>query len=98
MRNKTAMILTLLTVMIVGYAMPASAQNRGRQEKNWSSHNEDRRSNKESRKWAKKHPSYGYKNYGQYRRTQVGNRRFRLARRVVMFNGVRTPRWVRVYY
>jgi len=42
--------------------------------------------------------TYGYKNYGQYRRTQVGNRRFRLVRRPYWRRGVRLTRWVRVYY
>lgn len=41
--------------------------------------------------------TYGYKNYGQYRRTQVGNRRYRLVRRPYWRRGVRLTRWVRVY-
>ncbi|HEX6124911.1 MAG TPA: hypothetical protein VFZ23_06005 [Pyrinomonadaceae bacterium] len=41
---------------------------------------------------------YGYKNYGQYRRTQVGNRRYRLVRRPYYRNGIRLTRWVRLYY
>ena len=39
-----------------------------------------------------------YRNYGQYRRTQVGNRRFRLVRRPYWRNGRRTWRYVRIYY
>jgi hypothetical protein len=41
---------------------------------------------------------YGYKNYGQYRRTQVGNRRFRMRRQYYYRNGIRLSRFVRVYY
>lgn len=33
-----------------------------------------------------------YRNYGQYRRTQVGNRRFRFIRHNRLRNGVRTMR------
>jgi hypothetical protein len=42
--------------------------------------------------------TYGYRNYGQYRRTQVGNRRFRTVRRYYWNDGVRLSRLVRVYY
>ena len=41
---------------------------------------------------------HGYKNYGQYRRTQVGNRRYRSVRRSYWTNGQRVYRYVRVYY
>ena len=41
---------------------------------------------------------FPYKNYGQYRRTQVGNRRYRLVRRYYWSRGIRLSRWVRVYY
>lgn len=40
----------------------------------------------------------GYKNYGQYRRTRVGNRRYRLVRRPYYRNGRRYVRVIRVYY
>jgi hypothetical protein len=42
--------------------------------------------------------TYGYKNYGQYRRTQVGNRRYRLAKRYYWRDGVRLSRMIRIYY
>ena len=42
--------------------------------------------------------NHGYKNYGQYRRTQVGNRRYRSVRRAYWTNGSRFYRWVRIYY
>ena len=46
----------------------------------------------------KKKSANGYKNYGQYRRTQVGNRRYRLVRRSYWRDGNRLTRLVRVYY
>jgi len=42
--------------------------------------------------------THGYRNYGQYRRTQVGNRRYRLTRRYFWQNGTRLSRYTRVYY
>ena len=42
--------------------------------------------------------TYGSRNYGQYRRTQVGNRRYRLVRRSYWDDGRRLTRWVRLYY
>ncbi len=47
---------------------------------------------------SRKKNSYGYRNYGQYRRTQVGNRRYRLVRRYYSNDGIRLSRWVRLYY
>jgi len=53
--------------------------------------------------WRKK-DSHGYRNYGQYRRTQVGNRRtvgtrrYRMVNRSFWEDGIRRSRLVRVYY
>jgi len=47
--------------------------------------------------WRKKN-SHGYRNYGQYRRTQVGNRRHRLVKRSYWQDGIRRTRLVRAYY
>ena len=40
----------------------------------------------------------GYRNYGQYRRTQVGNRRYRTVRRYVWQDGRRVSVWRRIFY
>ena len=48
------------------------------------------------RGWKHKKYTYGYRNYGQYRRTQVGNRRFRYVNRYYWTDGVRHLRRVRV--
>lgn len=52
---------------------------------------------KRSGVWRKKN-AHGYRNYGQYRRTQVGNRRSRMVNRSYWNDGVRLTRRVRVYY
>ena len=41
---------------------------------------------------------YGYKNYGQYRRTQVGNRRYRTIRQTMWRNGRRITVTRRIIY
>ena len=38
-----------------------------------------------------------YRNYGQYRRTVVGNRRYRVVPRYYWDDGIRRVRYVRVY-
>ena len=48
-------------------------------------------------KWRKKNAN-GYRNYGQYRRTQVGSRRSHHVRRYYYTDGKRLSRMVRVYY
>lgn len=80
--------------------LPAAshAQGRGHGNQGWHHGNDNwewrgRKSHRGRNRW-----TYGYKNYGQYRRTQVGNRRFRLVRRPYWRRGVRVTRWVRVYY
>jgi len=45
-----------------------------------------------------KKDAHGYRNYGQYRRTQVGNRRYRYVNRYYWNDGVRVSRRVRVYF
>jgi hypothetical protein len=54
-----------------------------------------RRGRGKQRRWKR---TRGYRNYGQYRRTQVGNRRYRLVRRYYWTGGYRRYRLVRVYY
>jgi len=89
-------ILTAAAFLIL---LPAAsyAQGRGHGNQGWHgrSNNEwrGRRRYQGRNRW-----TYGYKNYGQYRRTQVGNRRYRLVRRPYWRRGVRLTRWVRVSY
>ena len=62
-------------------------RGRGRDDGYW-----DRRNRRRSGRW------YGYRNYGQYRRTQVGNRRYRTVRRSVWRDGRRVTIWRRIFY
>lgn len=50
------------------------------------------------RRSGKNKETFGYRNYGQYRRTQVGNRRYRMVRRTYYRDGNRLTRLVRVFY
>lgn len=43
-------------------------------------------------------PYRGYKNYGQWRRAHVGNRRFHLVKRYYWHDGRRLSRLIRIYY
>ena len=84
--KKMILILAMAVGMVfVASATDASAQGKhaGKSNKQWSSHKKD---------------AHGYKNYGQYRRTQVGNRRFRTVNRYSWVDGIRRARKVRVYY
>lgn len=76
-------------------------RGRGRRDRDWNDDrrsrrdrywNDDRRSRRRSGSW------YGYRNYGQYRRTQVGNRRYRTERRYVYRDGRRVSIWRRIFY
>lgn len=61
---------------------------RSRRDRNW----DDRRGKRRNGSW------YGYRNYGQYRRTQVGNRRYRTERRSVWRDGRRVSILRRIFY
>ena len=63
-------------------------RGRGRRYGVW----DDRRGRRRSGSW------YGYRNYGQYRRTQVGNRRYRTVRSYVWRDGRRVSIWRRIFY
>jgi len=95
-----AMLLAITFFWLPGDSNSVAAQNG--QGKGHGNHGIDNNSRvwqpgKHKGTWRKKN-SYGYKNYGQYRRTQVGNRRYHLVRRYYMNDGIRRSRWVRVYY
>ena len=99
----------MLAAMLLGatfFALPSTgfAQENGRherraeerqdrrQDRKWDRHSDRRRFNRRVRE------TYGYRNYGQYRRTQVGNRRYRMVTKSYWNNGVRRTRTVRVNY
>ena len=62
----------------------------------WSGQRSDRRWRRDSNR--RHRETYGYRNYGQYRRTQVGNRRYRMVNRYTWLNGRRVTRRVRINY
>ncbi len=102
MRKKIIIFTMLLATAF--FWMPTentvTAQNgQGKGQKSHGSVSNDRvwQPGKHQGNWRKKN-TYGYKNYGQYRRTQVGNRRYRMVRRYYMNDGVRLSRLVRLYY
>ena len=64
----------------------------------WSGQRSDRRWRRDRDSDRRVRNTYGYRNYGQYRRTQVGNRRFRTVNRSTWVNGNRVVRRVRINY
>lgn len=97
------MLLAMMAFVVPADSYAASAQegkgrsyerNRGEQYRQYSRDNRRGRRRYQSRN----RNTYGYRNYGQYRRTQVGNRRFRTTRQYYWRNGTRLSRYTRVYY
>ncbi|MEO5858532.1 MAG: hypothetical protein ABIR33_06240 [Pyrinomonadaceae bacterium] len=97
--KRKLLILALMAVFafvaLPTFSSEVSAQRstRGR-DRDYNSYRGDRRWSKRGKK--KSH--WGYKNYGQYRRTQVGNRRYRMERRYYYRDGNRFSRLVRVFF
>ena len=99
--TRKILILTMLFVTTF-FALPSDAPAQGKSK--WGKSDSWSQGRWDNRRGRRRHQGrnriyYGYKNYGQYRRTQVGNRRrYRLARRYYWNDGVRLSRMVRVYY
>ena len=97
------LILAVLSITTFA-ALPsdASAQRwRRDRDRSYSGYvySQDRWENRNRRRWRNRYRNtYGYRNYGQYRRTQVGNRRYRMVRRYYWNDGVRYSRWQRIFY
>jgi len=100
MRGKILILAMLLATTFVALPTDASAQRRYRSyQRNYEMSQYWQSNHSRHRRWRNRNMSYyGYRNYGQYRRTQVGNRRFRWENRYYMNNGYRTTRRVRLYY
>lgn len=93
--------IAVLTFLMLPAENSVSAQRgrghgRGRddQSRNYDHYGRDD-NGKHKGNWRKKN-SWGYRNYGQYRRTQVGNRRYRYVRRYYWNDGTRLSRLVRI--
>ena len=103
MRNRLmifAMVLVTLAMTLPADLLAQGRQGRGRgrseSSRLWRGNDDARHGRRRYRH--RNRNTYGYRNYGQYRRTQVGNRRYRMARRYYWRDGVRLSRYVRVYY
>ncbi len=103
--NKKIFVVVMLLAMtffwIPADSSAVSAQERRtrvRQDRNTGGRQVQRGHRSKSWDRGRKKNANGYRNYGQYRRTQVGSRRFRVVRQPYYRNGVRLTRLVRVYY
>jgi hypothetical protein len=92
-------------LLVLGTWVPSEARTPDPQSRRWQRDRnvrlwEGRREYRRPRYRARypRRYSYRYRNYGQYRRTQVGNRRYRMVRRSYWDDGRRYYRWVRIYY
>jgi len=79
MTRKILILAMLFATAFIALPTDASAQRRYRSyDRNSQMSQYWQGNHSRQRRWRNHHKSYyGYKNYGQYRRTQVGNRRFR---------------------
>ena len=79
MTQKFLILAMLFAMAFIALPTDASAQRRYRSYDRSSQMSQYWQTNhSRQRRWRSHHRSYyGYRNYGQYRRTQVGNRRFR---------------------
>ncbi|HEX6279210.1 MAG TPA: hypothetical protein VFZ49_04265 [Pyrinomonadaceae bacterium] len=97
MRSKIFAIALMAAFALI--ALPTESltveAQRGRQKSSLGSRHDSRRGNGQgNKKWYPRR----YKNYGQYRRTQVGNRRYRWERRYYYRDGRRRSRLIRIYF
>ena len=105
MKNKMIFIVMLLAATF--FWMPAAGdqvsaqngQNNGRQKQERNNGNGRNDADHASYKRQGPKNAHGYRNYGQYRRTQVGNRRYRMVKRYYTNDrGVRLFRYIRMYF
>ena len=103
MTRKILTLAMLFAITLLVLPFDSYGQRRGRdrdrsyRDYSYSQDRWDDNRRRSRRRW-KNRQYYGYRNYGQYRRTQVGNRRFRTVKRYYWNDGRRLSRWVRVYY
>lgn len=100
MKSKILILAMLIATAFIALPTDATAQRRYRSyDRSYQMSQYWQDDHGRRRRWRSHHRSYyGYRNYGQYRRTQVGNRRFRWANRYEWNNGYRTTRRYRLYY
>ena len=100
MRGKLLILAMLVATAFIALPTDASAQRRYRSyDRSYQMSQYWQGNHSRHRRWRNRTGAYyGYRNYGQYRRTQVGNRRYRWTQRYYNNNGYRTTRRVRIYY
>src|SRR6478752_5548348 len=79
MRSKILILAMLFATAVIALPTDANAQRQYRSyNRSYQMSQYWQNNHSGQRRYRRHHQSYyGYKNYGQYRRTQVGNRRFR---------------------
>ncbi|MEO6051908.1 MAG: hypothetical protein ABIP78_11330 [Pyrinomonadaceae bacterium] len=102
---KKKMIIIAMLLATTFFWLPSDSNNVSAQPGQDKHHTKKSRENERADWQPAKHPgiwrkknAHGYRNYGQYRRTQVGNRRFRMVKRYYTNDGIRLSRLVRVSY
>lgn len=92
--------MTFLVLPFDSYGQRGHGRGRGNDSYGERLYSQNRWENRRGRRryQGRNRYTYGYRNYGQYRRTQVGNRRYRMVRRYYWNDGVRLSRLVRLYY
>lgn len=102
MTRKILIWAMLFAMTFIALPSDSSAQRRGRSyDRSYDMNRYWQSDHGRRRRWRNRNRNrsyFGYRNYGQYRRTQVGNRRYRLVRRYYWDDGMRLSRWVRLYY
>lgn len=97
MKTKLMIFVLLLSFAFIALPTDTNVSAQRGHGKNWNRGYWDGNKHGRRRYQGRNRTYYGYKNYGQYRRTQVGNRRYRLVRRYYWDDGRRFTRWVRIY-
>jgi hypothetical protein len=102
---KRILTITIFSVLMIGMWLPSETAAQYRQYRTYQTRTYQTRSERYSRsrdrdRWRSRRyrDTNGHRNYGQYRRTQVGNRRWRMQRQYYYRLGRRLNRMVRIYF
>ena len=91
--------LLLAAIFALGVWMPTNASAQRYEQRVYQNRDRDYWRDRQRRMRARMYRNtYGYRNYGQYRRTQVGNRRYRWENQYYYQNGRRYTRRIRIYF
>lgn len=90
--------LLLAVIFALGVWMPSEVSAQRYEQRVYQSRNREEWHDRQRRMRSRMYRNMGYRNYGQYRRTQVGNRRYRWEQRTYYQNGRRYTRRIRIYF